>query len=187
MRYRFAYGLETTFQGCLRKYDGLRSRDAFNPYIVRSTRKTALNKRTQDRAMTARFAERKLSLSRATAKQRVVLYNCASAPSLEERQMSLRIARLQVAVSLVICVISFAGPANAAPATYERLAQASGSSPPMTPSEEEAKRRLESAGYTDVTNVKAGSEILSAKGVKDGKKFDIIIDTFGNIIATPAQ
>jgi hypothetical protein len=101
--------------------------------------------------------------------------------------MSLPIARLPVVVSLIICVVSLAEPMNAAPATYEKLAQASGSPPPMTPSEEEAKRRLESAGYTDVTNVKAGSEILSAKGVKDGKKFDIIIDTFGKIIATPAQ
>src|SRR5262249_59430313 len=44
-----------------------------------------------------------------------------SAPSLEERQMSLQIARLPVVVSLIICTIVLAELANAAPATDERL------------------------------------------------------------------
>jgi len=56
----------------------------------------------------------------------------------------------------------------------------------MTQSEAQAKARLESAGYTDVT-VNSGAEVTSAQAVKDGKKFDIVIDSFGKIIAKPAQ
>jgi hypothetical protein len=56
----------------------------------------------------------------------------------------------------------------------------------MTPTEQEAKERLESAGYTNVRDVHAGSEVLSAKAMKDGKEMDIIIDSFGKIIARPA-
>jgi len=56
----------------------------------------------------------------------------------------------------------------------------------MTESEAQAKARLESAGYTDVT-VNSGAEVTTARAVKDGKKFDIIIDSFGKIIAKPAQ
>ena len=101
--------------------------------------------------------------------------------------MSERVNALVIITSLVACLATGTQPSMAAAPAYEQVAQTSDGSAQMTPSEEEAKKRLESAGYSDVTNVKSSSEGLSAKAVKDGKKVNITIDTFGKIIATPAE
>jgi len=102
---------------------------------------------------------------------------------MDERDMSERGKPLVIITSLAACLATGAQPSMAAAPAYEKVAPTA----QMTPSEEEAKKRLESAGYSDVTNVKSSSEGISAKAVKDGKKVNITIDTFGKIIATPAE
>ena len=60
-------------------------------------------------------------------------------------------------------------------------AAASGTSSPMTPSEREAKARLEAAGYTGVKDVKSTPEGISAKAMKDGKEVALVIDSSGKV------
>ena len=105
--------------------------------------------------------------------------------------MSVRLAVGMVAVCLAASSFALAQSTGTIPQTEQESGQGAaagaGSSPPMTASEQQAKTRLERAGYTQVRNVNAGAEVTSAKAVKDGKEVDIIIDTFGKIIAEPAR
>jgi hypothetical protein len=103
---------------------------------------------------------------------------------------------MRIAVSMVAVWLAASLPANAqstnpGPAagadSGQGTAAGSGSSSSMLPSEAAAKARLESAGYTDVRDVKSGAEAMTAKAVKDGKQMRVIIDSFGKIIAQPAE
>jgi hypothetical protein len=103
--------------------------------------------------------------------------------------MSPRIAVYILAIGLIapsLVLAQSVGPRPQTEQEYGRDADVGSGSSQMTPSEEQAKARLESAGYTNVRNVHAGSEVMSAKAMKDGKEVDIIIDSFGKIIARPA-
>ncbi len=96
--------------------------------------------------------------------------------------------RKWIAACLVVFLLGTAPLAfgqSSTPAPDQGSAGPAGSAQ-MTESEAQSKARLESAGYTDVT-VNSGAEVTTARAVKDGKKFDIIIDSFGKIIAKPAQ
>ena len=90
-----------------------------------------------------------------------------------------------IAVYLVMLLLG-AAPVAFGQSSAAAPDQGSAGSTQMTQSEAQAKARLESAGYTDVT-VNAGAEVTTARAVKNGKKFEIVIDSFGKIIAKPAQ
>jgi hypothetical protein len=103
----------------------------------------------------------------------------------------MRVAVSMVGLLLVASLPANAQSANPGPATGadsgQGTAAGSGTSSSMLPSEAAAKARLESAGYTDVRDVKSGPEAMTAKAVKDGRQMDIVIDSFGKIIARPAE
>jgi hypothetical protein len=103
--------------------------------------------------------------------------------------MSMRIAATSLAVVIALGAPSAtrAQSTGASPRADEKSEPGSGSSSQMLPSELAAKERLEAAGYTNVHNVNSGAEALTAKATKDGKEFDIVIDSFGKIVAHPAQ
>jgi hypothetical protein len=73
-------------------------------------------------------------------------------------------------------------PAGAAPEQGQQFAQAeSPSSVAMTPSEAEARTKLEQAGYTNIRDVRAGAEAITATATKDGREVSLIIDSAGSI------
>jgi hypothetical protein len=103
---------------------------------------------------------------------------------------------MRITDSLIGLLLMAALPANAQSTNSEPSNRAessqstnagSGSSSSMLPSEAAAKARLESAGYTDVRDIKSGAEGMSAKAVKDGKQVSIVVDSLGKIIARPAE
>jgi hypothetical protein len=57
----------------------------------------------------------------------------------------------------------------------------------LAPGEATMKARVKTSGYTDVQDVKVGSEAMTAKAVKDDRSLNIIIDSFGKVIARPAE
>jgi|SwirhisoilCB2_FD_contig_31_19515642_length_432_multi_3_in_0_out_0_1 hypothetical protein len=99
--------------------------------------------------------------------------------------------RMSVSMALIITMATLvavnAQQTGTNPQAGEQAQPGSGSSSEMLPSELAAKQRLEEAGYTNVRNVHSGPEALTAKATKDGKEVDIAIDSFGKIIARPAQ
>jgi hypothetical protein len=74
-------------------------------------------------------------------------------------------------------------PIAAAPMqSPQQLAQAGqSSSVAMTPSEAEARTKLEQAGYTNIRNVRSGPEGISATATKDGREVFLVIDSGGRI------
>ena len=48
--------------------------------------------------------------------------------------------------------------------------------------EKDVQQKLESAGYTQVRDVKFGPEVVTAKAVKDGKEWSLAIDSSGKIM-----
>jgi hypothetical protein len=108
----------------------------------------------------------------------------------EEPEMTMRIASSMIALLLIASLPAdgqSTGPQQGGGTESSQTPAGSGSSASMLPSEAAAKARLESAGYTDVRDVKAGAEVMSAKAMKDGKPVNIMIDSFGKIIAHPAE
>ena len=102
--------------------------------------------------------------------------------------MTMRIAvPMAVIIPLAASPVALAQSTGAGPRTEEKSAPGAGTAAQMVPSELAAKRRLEEAGYTNVRDVKSSAEGLSAKAVKDGKEFEIVVDSFGKIIARPAR
>ena len=72
-------------------------------------------------------------------------------------------------------------PAGAAPEQGQQLAQAETYPRSLTPSEAEARTKLEQAGYTNIKDVKAGAEATTATATKDGREQSLIIDSGGTI------
>jgi hypothetical protein len=55
----------------------------------------------------------------------------------------------------------------------------------MTPTEKSAQAKLESLGYTQVSNVKSGPEGISAKAMKDGRTVTVVVDSSGKVKERP--
>ena len=54
-----------------------------------------------------------------------------------------------------------------------------------TASEKNAQMALETAGYTQVTNVKSSPEGVAAKAMKDGKEVSVVVDSAGKVKERP--
>jgi hypothetical protein len=88
--------------------------------------------------------------------------------------------------ALLLGVSAFASAQQAqGPADQARIAGSGASE--MTVSEREALSKLESAGYKEVRNVKAGKEGISADATKDGAKVSVVIDSSGKIMKSQAS
>jgi pectin methylesterase-like acyl-CoA thioesterase len=86
------------------------------------------------------------------------------------------------AVSAALCFgVPLVALAQTDPGTGQGAPAASGTSSRMTASEQEAQRRLENQGYTQVTDVKSTAEGISAKAMKDGKEVVLTIDSSGKV------
>ena len=57
----------------------------------------------------------------------------------------------------------------------------SGTSSELTASEQEARNKLESQGYTDVRDVKSTAEGISAKAMKEGRPVSLSINSGGKV------
>ncbi|HKU98620.1 MAG TPA: hypothetical protein VJR58_25225 [Vineibacter sp.] len=79
-------------------------------------------------------------------------------------------------------------PARLAPADL-LTAQATqpGGQSDMTPSEKAARSRLESAGYTQIRDIKSGPEGTTARAIKDGKDVSVVVDSAGKIKESPLR
>lgn len=48
--------------------------------------------------------------------------------------------------------------------------------------EKDVQQKLESEGYTQVRDVKFGPEVITAKAVKDGKEWSLVVDSSGKVM-----
>ena len=91
------------------------------------------------------------------------------------------------AFAAVLCLgawgFAFAQPTAARPSgeALQGAAPGSDTSSEMTATEQEARNRLESQGYTDVRDVKSTAEGISAKAMKEGRPVSISIDSSGKV------
>jgi hypothetical protein len=53
---------------------------------------------------------------------------------------------------------------------------------PGQPSERDIRERLEQQGYTQVRDINFGAEATTAKAVKDGKDWRLVVDSYGKVI-----
>jgi Peptidase propeptide and YPEB domain len=101
-------------------------------------------------------------------------------------------ARLQlapIAAALLFGTASLAmaqSPTTADPSGDHSTSAGAETSSPLAPSETAIKTKLESAGYTQVRDIKSTAEGFSAKAVKQGNKVSLIIDSSGQIREKPA-
>jgi Peptidase propeptide and YPEB domain len=77
-------------------------------------------------------------------------------------------------------------PTTADPSGDHSTSAGAETSSPLAPSETAIKTKLESAGYTQVRDIKSTAEGFSAKAVKQGNKVSLIIDSSGQIREKPA-
>ena len=89
--------------------------------------------------------------------------------------------------AIILCVdVLISSSAIQAPAATEQSSQqlAQATSPSlvgMTPSEAEARTKLEQAGYSNIRNVRSAPEGISATATKDGREVYLVIDSGGSI------
>ncbi len=99
--------------------------------------------------------------------------------------IAVRVAALSAALCFAAPWVALAPSASASPSQDPSGGQGasagSGTSSPMTTSEQEAKRKLEDQGYTQVREVKSSPEGISAKAMKDGKEVALTIDSSGKV------
>ena len=89
--------------------------------------------------------------------------------------MSWRVATCTVASFLVITLPALAQPTTT-PSTRPPTDQ---SSSQISVAEQELIRKLETAGYTQVRDVKSTAEGIAAKAMKDGKEVSLVVDSSG--------
>ena len=99
--------------------------------------------------------------------------------------IAVRVAAVSAALcfgasSLALAQSSATSP-SADPSGGQSAAAGSGTSSQMTASEQEAQRKMESQGYTQVRDVKSTAEGISAKAMKDGKEVSLTIDSSGRV------
>ncbi len=99
--------------------------------------------------------------------------------------ITVRVAALSAALCFAAPLVALAQSSSASPSQDPSGGQGasvgSGTSSPMTTSEQEAKRKLENQGYTQVRDVKSSAEGISAKAMKDGKEVVLTIDSSGQV------
>ncbi len=91
------------------------------------------------------------------------------------------------AYAAVLCLTAWGSAFAQSPATRptgdasQSAAPGSGTSSDMTASEQAARNKLESQGYTDVRDVKSTAEGISAKAMKEGRPVSLSIDSSGKV------